>query len=74
MSILKLGPDEPYFRSERKVWIAVDSAQNCVQHGSDLILGRECSSLAQLEEVAKIIRADLDAAIVLARKRLTERG
>ena len=61
---LQLGQKRPDGSLENKYWIGMDPMQAGVQHGDGLvILGRECRSLADLENVASDIREDLDRAL-----------
>lgn len=63
-------PDQ-YGTPDNRYWIAADPMASRVQYPDGMIvLGRDCSSLAELEAVAKEIRADLDHVMAEARKKL----
>jgi hypothetical protein len=68
--ILALGQQWPDGYANNKFWISINMMRPMTQHGSGgLVLGRECSSVEELEMVADEIRADLDRLIQEARKK-----
>jgi hypothetical protein len=65
---LRLGQQWPDLAAANKFWIGADPMASGVQHADGLIiLGRECSSLEELETVAAQIRADLDETLAEAK-------
>ncbi len=69
--MLKLGQKWPDGNPAENVYWIGATATASVQHGDGLLLmGRECRSLRDLEMLADEIRAELDAVITEARKRL----
>ena len=70
--ILQLGQQWPDGYTDNKFWIGVNMMRPMLQHGSStpLVLGRECSSIVDLESVAAEIRADLNRILQEARKKL----
>jgi hypothetical protein len=70
--ILKLGHQIPTMSRSRDIyWIGADRLTSGIEHGDGLIvLGRDCSSLEDLERVATEIREDLDNVLQQARKKL----
>jgi hypothetical protein len=70
---LQLGQKWPDGSLDNKYWIGMDPMQAGIQHGDGLVmLGRECRSLADLENVASEIREDLDRALEEARRKLRQ--
>ena len=56
---------------DNRYWIAADPTASRIQYGDGMIvLGRDCSTLAELETVAEEIRRDLDRVMAEARKKL----
>jgi hypothetical protein len=69
--MLSLGQKWPGDVANNTYWIAVNPMSSGVQHGDGLIvMGRECTILADLENVAADIRAELDLLLAEARERL----
>jgi len=66
MRHLKLGPDVPYWTG-KKCYIALDAPQLSRQLSGDLLVSRECSSLAELEAEVTQIRAELGQILKEAR-------
>ena len=66
MRHLKLGPDTPYWTG-KKCYIALDTPQLRRQLSGDLLVSRECSSLAELEIEVTQIRAELSQILKQAR-------
>jgi hypothetical protein len=72
-STLKFGQKWPDYHSHpnNTYWIGADPMSSGIEHGDGLIvLGRDCSSLSDIESVAADIRADLDRVLDEARKKL----
>lgn len=67
--ILKIGPHEPH-GGKKVVWIALSDAQLRTQAAGDLLVSRECRSVAELEAEIDQIRRDLDDVLAQARLRL----
>ena len=73
--MLELGQQWPDSYSNNKYWIGANPRSSSTQHSDGLLLlGRECTSISELESVAEDIRADLDRALDEARKKLTKRS
>ena len=73
--ILRLGQQWPDNYQENKFWIGVNMMRPMTQHGGQsMVLGRECSSVEDLESVADEIRTDLDRILQEARKKLARRS
>ncbi|HEY8128400.1 MAG TPA: hypothetical protein VIF39_06765, partial [Hyphomicrobium sp.] len=58
--VFKFDQKWPDHFDGNEYWIAVDPFVSYTQHGRGLILGRECKSLAELENLSKDLHADLD--------------
>jgi hypothetical protein len=68
---LRLGQQWPDSTPDNKYWIGADPMSSSIQHDDGLIiLGRECVSLEDIENVASEIRADLDKTLAEARDKL----
>lgn len=63
--------DAPYDGPDNTYWVGLDFSQTpMVQHGSTIVLGRECSSLREIEAIIAELTLALDAVAADARKRL----
>jgi hypothetical protein len=63
---LKFGPGTPYTH-EQTTYIAVADVYLKKRRGGDLLISRECSSLAEIEAEVAEIRKDLSDIIAKAR-------
>lgn len=69
---LFLGQKWPGLAANNIYWIAADPMASAVQHaGGGVMLGSECKTVAELEEVARQIRAELDSVLAEAREKLS---
>jgi len=68
---LKLGQKWPASYPDNKYWIGANPMSSGLTHPDGLIvLGHECTTLAELEAVAAAIRTDLERVVNEARKKL----
>jgi hypothetical protein len=65
---LKFGPQPPYSTKGRG-YIALNNSATRREISSDFLLGKECSSLQEIESEVAVIRRDLDEIVRLARER-----
>ena len=72
--MLELGQQSPDSQPDNRYLIGANSMSSSIQHADGLVLlGRECTSRAELESVATDIRADLDRVLGEARVKLAKK-
>jgi hypothetical protein len=68
--ILQLGQVESNNNQDSKYWIGTDPNHARIQYGGQpIVMGRVCSSLAELEAVAAEIREELGRVLAEARQK-----
>ena len=68
---LKLGQMWPDSYPDNKYWIGANPMSSGLTHSDGLVLlGHECTTIAELEAVAATVRTDLERVVNEARKKL----
>ena len=73
MPILKLGPEIPSHSDDRSSYVKLAFDQTRTTIGQDFILGRECHSLEEIEELIAQLESDLEDVRREAQMRYQER-
>jgi hypothetical protein len=60
--ILRFGPLSPHSKAGG-CWIFLNESATKTQHGSELLIGRVCANLAEIEADVTQIKSDLDTVL-----------